>query len=139
VTIFKRIIDGDEPCSLVYRDDSVMAFMDLHPISRGHTLVIPIEEYEDIFATPSVLLGALICKTKMISDAVRKAFLADGIEILQFNGAAAGQTVFHIHFHIVPRWNGLASLQHGKAPRQERAQLDEDAYRIKTHLTKQFS
>ena len=105
--IFARIIRGEAPCFKIYEDDDVLAFLDLYPQSQGHTLVIPKRS-----AAVNVLdvdTGAL-CQVMTVAQRLTRAIVAelepDGVQLAQFNGAAAGQTVFHLHVHIVPRYRG---------------------------------
>lgn len=105
--IFAKIIRGEAPCYKVYEDEDVLAFLDLFPQSHGHTLVVPKK------ATARNLLDIdadNLCKvavaTQKVARAVAEELEPAGIQIAQFNGAPAGQTVFHIHFHIVPRYEG---------------------------------
>ena len=112
--IFAKILRGEMPAARVFEDDHVLAFMDVFPQSRGHTLVIPkhstalnlLDEAPDVLA--NVILGV-----QRVARAVRAALDPDGIVVTQFNGASAGQTVYHLHFHIIPRWEGVALGRHG--------------------------
>ena len=104
--IFCRIAKGDIPCAKVYEDDTVLAFLDLAPASHGHTLVIPKEHYPNIMEVPSELGSAVFSALSRVSAAVMSATGAAGINVIQNNGVAAGQTVFHIHWHIIPRFEG---------------------------------
>ncbi len=102
--IFAKISEGRLPCARVYEDEDVLAFMDAFPQSKGHTLVIPKLPVRNILDVDSEMLQVLIERTQMIAKGIQRAFLPDGIIVTQFNGAAAGQTVFHLHFHIIPRY-----------------------------------
>ena len=110
--IFAKILRGEIPCAKVYEDDHVLSFMDAFPQSSGHTLVIPKAPSRNLFDTQPEELSNLIQKTQTIATAVRSAMSPDGIVITQFNGAPAGQTVFHLHFHIIPRYTGKNIGQH---------------------------
>jgi len=112
--IFAKILRGEIPCYKVYEDDNVLAFMDVMPQSDGHTLIIPKYEAENIFQLPVGELQTLIAATQHIAIAARKAFNADGITLMQFNGESSGQTVFHIHFHVVPRYDGKPMAMHAR-------------------------
>lgn len=112
--IFARILRGEIPAFKVYEDAHTLAFMDAMPQSDGHTLVVPKFEAENLFDLPVEPLQALIGTTQRIAAAARQAFKADGITLMQFNGEAAGQTVFHIHFHIVPRYANKPLHAHGR-------------------------
>ncbi len=111
--IFAKILRGEMPCAKVYEDDHVLAFMDVFPQSRGHTLVIPkSSEARNFLEESPERLGGLMLGVQTVARAVRAALEPDGLVITQFNGAAAGQTVFHLHFHIIPRWEGQAIGRH---------------------------
>lgn len=113
--IFAKILRGEIPCQKVYEDEHTLAFMDVMPQSEGHTLVIPKYEAENLFQLPAEHLQNLITVTQRIATAAKQAFSADGLMLIQFNGEPAGQTVFHIHFHIVPRYAGKPLREHGRA------------------------
>ncbi|QYY31873.1 MULTISPECIES: HIT family protein [Cupriavidus] len=102
--IFAKILRGEIPCHKVYEDAETIAFMDIMPQSDGHTLVVPKEAAVNLFDLSEAGAQAAIRTTQRVARAVRQAFNPDGLSIGQFNGAAAGQTVPHIHFHIVPRY-----------------------------------
>ena len=120
--IFAKILRGEMPTVKVYEDDHVLAFMDVFPQARGHTLVIPKHSTARNFLdeAPEVI-GPLMLGVQRVAQAVRAALNPDGLVITQFNGAPAGQTVFHLHFHIIPRWEGVALARHG----QGMADMDE--------------
>lgn len=100
--IFAKILRSEIPCIKVYEDDTTLAFMDIMPQARGHTLVIPKEAAETLHDLSDDAAADLIKKVKRVANAVKKSLRADGISIFQLNGEAAGQTVPHIHFHILP-------------------------------------
>lgn len=105
--IFAKILAGDIPCVKVYEDDKTMAFMDVMPQAEGHTLVVPKEAAQDIFDLSPEGAQALIATVQKVAKAVRQATAAPGVMLMQLNGKAAGQSVFHIHFHIIPRHHGI--------------------------------
>ncbi len=105
-SVFSRIVNGELPAVRIYEDDETLAFMDIHPASRGHTLVICKEEHPDIFATPPHLIAAVARTAQKVALALRDALGIDGLNVIQNNGAAAGQTVFHYHVHLIPRREG---------------------------------
>lgn len=105
MTIFERIINNEIPSYKVYEDDVVIAILDISQASKGHTLVIPKLPYVNIFDIPEDTLKHLILVTKKLSNAINKAFSPEGINLLNNNGATAGQTVFHYHMHILPRYD----------------------------------
>jgi histidine triad (HIT) family protein len=113
--IFAKILRGEVPAARVFEDDHVLAFMDAFPQSRGHTLVVPKHSTARNFLEeePQVL-GPLILGVQRVARAVRAALNPDGIMVSQFNGAPAGQTIFHLHFHVIPRWEGVALGRHGQ-------------------------
>ena len=100
--IFAKILRGDLPCHKVYEDEHSLAFMDIMPQAPGHTLVIPREQAKDLFELSVEGAGALLNATRKVAAGVKQAMQADGIVLMQLNGAAAGQTVDHIHFHVIP-------------------------------------
>jgi histidine triad (HIT) family protein len=112
--IFAKILRGEIPCVKVYEDDKTLAFMDVMPQSEGHTLVVPKEEAENILDLSREGLDAMMATTQKIAKAVNNSLRPDGIVLTQFNGAAAGQTVFHVHFHIIPRREGGALAPHAR-------------------------
>ncbi|WP_300528579.1 HIT family protein [Maricaulis sp.] len=111
--IFAKILRGEMPCAKVYEDEHVLAFMDAFPQTRGHVLVVPREPARNLLElTDGALQGAMV-RVKWIAEAVRKALNPDGIVMTQFSGAPAGQSVFHVHFHIIPRMEGDSMAGHG--------------------------
>lgn len=112
--VFARILRGEIPAHKVCEDEHTLAFMDVMPQADGHTLVIPKAEAENLFDLPGPALAATILTTQRVARAVQKAFAAPGILIAQLNGAAAGQSVFHLHFHVLPRHEGLDLRFHAR-------------------------
>ncbi len=92
--------------SVVYEDAEVMAFLDIRPLSVGHTLVIPKQHYVDIFDIPADVQAKAYAVVQKVAFAVKKVTGADGISVIQQNGKAAGQDIFHLHVHIIPRFTG---------------------------------
>ncbi|WP_339747253.1 HIT family protein [uncultured Maricaulis sp.] len=115
--IFAKILRGELPCVKVYEDESVLAFMDIFPQAPGHVLVVPKEAARNALEMSDDGLAAAMLRVKRIGKAVKAALAPDGIMIAQLNGAPAGQTVFHVHFHIIPRSDGAQLGMHagGKA------------------------
>ena len=105
-SIFSRIVSGEIPALKVYEDQETLAFMDINPASRGHALVISKDEHPDLFAIPPETLAAVGRTVQRVALALRDVLKPDGMNIIQNNGSAAGQTVFHFHVHIIPRWEG---------------------------------
>jgi len=102
--VFAKILRGELPCHKVYEDATALALMDIMPRADGHVLLIPKARARNIFDVDIATLAALMGPLQKIARAVRTAFAADGVTIQQFNEPAGGQIVFHLHFHILPRW-----------------------------------
>lgn len=113
--IFAKILRGEMPCWKVYEDDYVLGFLDIFPQGPGHTLVIPKIAATNLLTFPSDAFGPYMSSVQKVAKAVQRAFEADGITVLQFNGTAGGQTVFHLHFHIIPRHEGTGLIGHGQS------------------------
>jgi histidine triad (HIT) family protein len=121
-SIFSQIVQGDIPAAKLYEDDQTLAFLDINPATRGHALVICKEEYPDVFSVPPDLLAAVARTTQKVARAIMETLKPDGCNIMQNNGSAAGQVVFHYHVHIVPRWEGdnaIRAWKQGTADAQE--------------------
>jgi len=103
--IFCRIIAKEIPATIVYEDDEVLVFMDIGPIIEGHALVIPKNHYESVVETPDETVGRLHQVAKRIAHAQMNGLGADGVNIMQNNGAASGQEVPHMHVHVIPRYS----------------------------------
>jgi histidine triad (HIT) family protein len=127
--IFAKILRGEIPAFKVYEDERTLAFMDVMPQSEGHTLVIPKTAARNLFDIDPETLANLIKSTQHVAKAVQKAFNPDGMRIIQFNEPAAGQTVFHIHFHIVPCYEGETLRGHSREM-ADKAVLAEHAERV---------
>jgi len=111
--IFAKILRGEMPAARVFEDDHVLAFMDVFPQAKGHTLVIPKHSSaRNLLDEEPQTLAHLFQGVQRVARAVRAALNPDGLVITQFNGAPAGQTVFHLHVHIIPRWGGVALGRH---------------------------
>ena len=110
--IFAKILRGEIPCHRVYEDDETLAFMDVMPQSPGHLLVIPKEASRNLLDADPAVLARLMPVVQKLARAAKDAFEADGITVTQFNEPAAGQTVFHLHVHIIPRYEGQAPKPH---------------------------
>ena len=102
--VFCEIVSGNEKAELLYEDRDVISFLDIRPFNFGHTLVVPREHYENFLSVPPDRLQLLISTTQKITAAIRESLHPDGFNILTNNGAAAGQTIYHFHFHIIPRF-----------------------------------
>jgi histidine triad (HIT) family protein len=110
--VFAKILRGEIPCHKVYEDAHTLAFMDVMPQADGHTLVIPKQPSRNLLDADAAALGPLMASVQKVAQAVQKAFGAEGILIQQFNEPAAGQTVFHLHVHILPRTAGVPLRPH---------------------------
>jgi histidine triad (HIT) family protein len=110
--IFGKILRGEIPCHRIYEDDHTLAFMDVMPQSPGHLLVVPKEPSRNLLDADPLVLSRIIPVVQKLAKAAKDAFEADGITIMQFNEAPAGQTVYHLHFHVVPRYEGQPLKPH---------------------------
>jgi len=128
--VFARILRGEIPAYKVHEDAHTLAFMDVMPQSDGHTLVIPKAAAENLFDLAPEALSATILVTQRVARAVKKAFDPPGLMLVQLNGPGAGQSVFHIHFHIVPRYEGIDLRFHAREMADPRA-LAEHAARVR--------
>lgn len=118
--IFAKILRNEAPCHKVYEDEQALAFLDVMPRTKGHTLVIPKVKAMNIFDISAPDLAMLMTSVHKLAPIVRDAMEADGLIIQQFNEAAAGQMVFHIHFHLLPRFEGVPMRHaHGQMEREE--------------------
>ncbi|MEX0732085.1 MAG: HIT domain-containing protein [Aquisalimonadaceae bacterium] len=133
--IFCKILEGVIPAAVIFEDDDVMAFMDAFPASQGHALIIPRGHYANIHETPESVVVTAARAAKRLAAAQKQALAPDGITVSQFNGAAAGQTVYHYHVHLIPRWEGQGGLRpsHGR-DQGDPALLRELAERIRGAL-----
>ena len=123
--IFGKILRGEIPAHKAYEDDIALVMMDIFPQSRGHTLIVPKAPSRNLLDADPAALAAIMPLVQGVAKAVKQATGADGVRLVQFNEAAAGQTVFHLHFHIIPVYEGTALAPHagGKADDGELATL----------------
>lgn len=131
--IFAKILRGEAPCAKVYEDDSTLAFMDIMPQATGHTLVIPKGPARNLLDIEDQALAPLAVNVKKIANAIKTAVNADGITMIQNNESAGGQVVFHLHFHLVPRFAG-DGWRFGPGPMQPLEALEPTAAKIKAAL-----
>lgn len=131
--IFARILRGELPCEKVYEDDGAIAVMDIAPRSKGHVLVIPKKASRSLLDADPAALAAALAVARTVANAQMKAFKADGIMLSQFSEAPAGQTVFHLHFHIIPRYENEA-LKPPEGPMESGAVLAAHAAAIRSAL-----
>ncbi len=110
--IFAKILRGEIPAHKVYEDDDTVAFMDVMPQGPGHTLVLPKAPSRNLFDADPATLGKLMQTVQKVANAAKEAFAADGVMIVQYNEPASGQTVFHLHVHIIPRFDGVPLKPH---------------------------
>ena len=134
--IFARILRGELPCTRVHEDAETLAFMDIMPRCQGHTLVIPQAPVRNIFDATPAQLEVIMRTTQRISRAVMSAFGAQGVTIQQFNEAAGGQVVFHLHVHVLPRWAGRRLDPH-TAQMENQDVLETNAAQIRAALASQ--
>ena len=131
--IFARIVRGEIPCHKVYEDADTLAFMDIMPQAEGHTLVVPKIAGEDIHSTPPESLAAAIRTAQLVARAVKQVFAPPGVMVAQLNGQAAGQSVFHLHFHVIPRYAGKDLGIHAAA-QADPAKLAAQAERLRAAI-----
>jgi histidine triad (HIT) family protein len=133
--IFAKILRGEAPAVKVYEDSKTLSFMDLFPQARGHVLIIPKYECETILDCPPDMVSTVVQLTQRIAKAVDKAIQPDGIMIAQMNRAAAGQSVPHLHFHVIPRYTGQILKTHfASGNKADERELAEIAAKIKAAL-----
>lgn len=131
--IFARMVRGEIPCIKVHEDAQTLAFMDIMPQSDGHVLVIPKVAGENLMDTPPESAAAAIATTQRVARAVKTAMGAPGIVVTQFNGSTAGQTVFHLHFHVIPVYQSGQMRMHAR-DKADPAKLEEQAAKIRAAL-----
>ena len=112
--IFAKILRGEIPCHKVYEDDNALVFMDVMPQSAGHVLIVPKAPSRNLLDADPAVLAAVVPLLQRIATAAKRAFEADGVSVMQFNEAAGGQTVFHLHFHVIPRYEDTPLHSHGR-------------------------
>ncbi|QGP77582.1 HIT family protein [Sphingobium sp. CAP-1] len=135
--IFALILQGKIPATKLYEDDDTFAFLDIMPQTRGHALVISKwSKARNLLEMEDEALAQVMATVKKVATAIREALNPDGIQIAQFNGAPAGQTIFHLHVHILPRWEGdpKGFVAHGHGGQADVAQLQALADEIRAHL-----
>lgn len=136
-SIFTRIVNGEIPAAKVYEDDLTLAFLDINPGARGHTLVICKQELPGLLDLPPDLVAAVAQTTQRVARAIMAALSPDGFNIVQNNGPAAGQVVMHYHVHIIPRWEGDRAVGHWKPGSATPEELRETAELISAELSKE--
>lgn len=131
--IFARILRGELPAHVVEDTEHTLTFMDIMPKANGHALVIPKEDARNIYEVSDDALQKLITQVKRVAKASQRAFPGNGIRVIQLNGSEAGQSVFHLHFHVIPSADGMNFGFHGDVAADE-ASLAEHAQRLKQAL-----
>ena len=131
--VFARILRGEIPCTKVYEDEAVLAFMDVMPQVEGHVLVIAKAPSRTLLDTDPAVLAAVMPRVQKVGRAAVAALGAEGLTLMQFSEAAGGQTVFHLHFHLMPRRDGVPLRPH-QGPMAEPAALERLAARIRAEL-----
>jgi len=126
--IFAKILRGELPCHKVHEDEAALVMMDIFPQSKGHTLIVPKAPSRNLLDADPAAISAIMPLVQKVARAVKAATNADGIRLAQFNEAPAGQTVFHLHFHVIPVYEGVPLGAHagGKADDAELATLAQD-------------
>ncbi|MGD9966406.1 MAG: HIT family protein [Hyphomonadaceae bacterium] len=133
--LFAKILRGEIPAVKVYEDDDVLAFMDIYPQTRGHLLIVPKNvKARNLLELAPERVAPLMQRVHKLAIAAEKALKPDGLAVVQFNGAPAGQTIFHLHFHIIPRYEGKALAGHGHSNRADIAELQQIAAAIAAAL-----
>jgi histidine triad (HIT) family protein len=132
--VFCRIVTKEIPATLVQEDERVVSFMDIGQVNPGHVLIAVKEHVEDVFALDDERAGAVFRAAARVARAVRDAFGAPGLSIYQANGAVAGQTVFHFHLHVLPRWEGDGMSLAWPVKNPPREKLEEYAAALRARI-----
>ena len=132
--VFCKMVAGQVPVTRIYEDDVILVFLDIGPLSDGHTLVIPKQHFERLHDCPAELLGQVASRLGKVARAVEAGVKADGYNVLCNNGRAAGQLVDHLHFHIVPRNRGDGVFDRWAAYQYEEGKIEEIATKIRESL-----
>jgi histidine triad (HIT) family protein len=133
--VFAKILRGEMPAVKVFEDDAVLALMDVFPQSEGHVLIISkTSTARTLLEVEPEVLSRLVAATQRVAKAVVTALGCDGVSIMQFNGEAGGQTVFHLHFHVIPRWADRPLKGHGQGGMADTDQLKATAAKISAAL-----
>ena len=132
--VFCKMVEGQIPCAKIFEDDTILAFLDIGPISDGHTLVVPKQHFEKLHDCPTELLGGICSRLGAIAGAVAKAVNSHGYNLLCNNGRAAGQLVKHLHFHIIPRNVGDGVFDRWPSYKYEDGKIEDIADRIRRNL-----
>jgi histidine triad (HIT) family protein len=133
--IFAKILRGEIPCHKVYEDADALVFMDVMPQSPGHVLVVPKAPSRNLLDADPAVIAKVMPLVQKVAVAAKAAFDADGVSIAQFNEEAGGQTVFHLHFHVMPRFEGQPLKMHGRNM-EDAAVLSANAEKLKAALAR---
>jgi len=131
---FCRLVRKEDDASIVFEDEKTMAFLDIRPVNDGHTLVIPKTHYENIYEIPDDEIASVYRTVKKVASAVKKSVKAEGMSVTQHNGRAALQRVFHMHVHVIPRYEGQKFPRPDELSLAKREKLEEVAERIRKNL-----
>ena len=131
---FCRLVRKDDEASIVFEDDKTMAFLDIKPVNDGHTLVIPKNHYESIYDIPDDEIANVYRVVKRVASAIREGVRPDGISVTQHNGRAAMQRVFHLHVHVIPRYEGQRFPRPDELSLVNRERLEEVAKKIRKYM-----
>lgn len=130
--IFAKILRGEMPCVRVFEDEVALAFMDVFPQTEGHVLVVPKGiQARNFLDLPEASVGEYMLRVQKVARAVEAGLKPDGLRVIQFNGAPAGQTVFHLHFHIIPMRDGVPMGAHASGGMKSAADLEPVAAKIR--------
>lgn len=133
--IFCKIANGEIPSYTIYEDETFRVILDLNPASPGHMLILPKQHYENLYELPEETAAAAMVLAKRLAAAAREALHPDGLNIIQNNGAAAGQSVMHYHLHVIPRYKGVGSFEPWEGKKATEKELEETAARITGKLS----
>jgi histidine triad (HIT) family protein len=131
--VFAKILRGEIPSARVYEDEHVVAFMDVMPQGTGHTLVVPKAASRNLLDADPMVLAPAMAAVQKVARAAKQAFAADGVTVMQFNEPAAGQSVFHLHFHVIPRFAGTPLKPHS-GTMEERSVIQANAEKLRKAL-----
>ena len=131
---FCRVVKKQDDSTVIFEDETTMAFLDIKPVTDGHTLVIPKDHYENIYEIPEDDIAYVHKIVKRVAMAVKKGLKADGISIVQHNGKAAMQRVFHLHVHVVPRYEGQKMPRAEELTTPSKERLEEVAAKIRDYV-----
>lgn len=132
--IFCKIVQRKAPANIIFEDNEILGFLDIRPVNEGHALVIPKEHFVDVYEIPAELLGRVYQVTQKLTIAIKQAVKADGISIIQQNGRAANQDIFHLHVHIIPRYLGQGNAPFHELKIIDNLHLEKTAMKIKPFL-----